>query len=106
MKQNLRESVSALVRQVPEGRVTTYGAVARAMGSPGLARAVGNALCRNGDSRVPCWRVVNAQGRLAPHYGVGGPDIQRLLLEAEGVEVTDGRVDLDKYGYFFPTDKT
>ena len=97
----MKDKVFALVRSVPAGRVTTYGAIARVLGNPGLARAVGNALHRNDDPAVtPCWRVVNARGRLAPHYGIGGPEMQRLFLEAEGVRVSpDGFVDLAEYGW-------
>ena len=101
---NLREKVYTLVRAVPRGRVTTYGAIARALGNPGLARAVGNALHQNDDAFLtPCWRVVNAQGRLAASYGIGGPAMQRAFLEEDGVEVSpEGVVDLERYGYFFP----
>ena len=100
---SLREKVYALVRSVPEGRVTTYGDIARALGNRGLARAVGNALHRNDDAFVtPCWRVLNHKGHLASNYGLGGPEMQRRFLEAEGIEVSpDGFVDLTKYGYFF-----
>ena len=101
--ENLKEKVYALVRSVPRGRVTTYGDIARALGNRGLARAVGNALHRNDDpAGTPCWRVVNARGRLAPHYGIGGPEMQRQFLENEGIEVSpDGYVDLSVYGYSF-----
>jgi len=101
--EDLKEQVYALVRSVPEGHVTTYGDIARALGNRGLARAVGNALHRNDDPfYTPCWRVLNHRGRLAPNFGIGGPEMQRRFLEADGIEVSpDGFVDLDKYGYFF-----
>ena len=100
---NLKENVYALVRAVPTGRVTTYGAIARSLGNPGLARAVGNALHQNDDAfYTPCWRVLNAKGHLAANYGIGGPEMQRRFLEEDGIEVSpDGFVDLQKYGYFF-----
>lgn len=99
----MNEQVYALVRAIPAGRVTTYGAIARALGNPGLARAVGNALHKNDDAfYTPCWRVLNAKGRLAASYGIGGPEMQRRFLENDGIEVSpDGYVDLDRYGYFF-----
>ena len=100
---SFREQVYTLVRAVPEGRVTTYGDIARALGNRGLARAVGNALHRNDDAfSTPCWRVLNHRGHLASNYGIGGPEMQRRFLEADGIQVSpDGFVDLDKYGYFF-----
>ena len=101
--EDLKEQVYALVRSVPEGHVTTYGDIARALGNRGLARAVGNALHRNDDAfYTPCWRVLNHKGHLASNYGIGGPEMQRRFLEEDGIEVTpDGYVDLQKYGYFF-----
>lgn len=101
--ENLKERVYALVRSVPEGHVTTYGDIARALGNRGLARAVGNALHQNDDAfYTPCWRVLNHKGHLASNYGIGGPEMQRRFLEAEHIEVSpDGFVDLNKYGYYF-----
>lgn len=103
MNDGLKEKVYALVRAVPPGHVTTYGAIGLALGNPGLARAVGNALHKNTDPvYIPCWRVVNAQGHLASNFGIGGPEMQRQFLEADGIEVSeDGYVDLKKYGWFF-----
>ena len=102
--ENFKQQVYALVRSVPAGRVTTYGDIARALGNPGLARAVGNALHQNDDAfATPCWRVLDRRGRLAAHYGLGGPALQRQFLQADGVEVSpDGVVDLAVYGWFFP----
>ena len=101
--ETLKQQVYALVRSVPAGRVTTYGAIARRLGNPGLARAVGNALHQNDDAfYTPCWRVLNHKGHLASNYGVGGPEMQRQFLENEGIEVSpDGYVDLSVYGYSF-----
>ena len=92
------EKIYAAVQQIPYGQVATYGQVAAMAGNGGAARAVGNALHRNPDPGViPCHRVVNAQGRLAPHFAFGGDAEQQRRLEAEGVEVIDRRVDLKKY---------
>ena len=86
------------VLQIPCGRVATYGQVATLAGNGRAARVVGNALHVNpAPGVIPCHRVVNAQGRLAPHFAFGGVDEQRRMLEAEGVEVIDGYVDLEKY---------
>ena len=86
------------VKRIPYGRVATYGQVAAAAGDRKMARAVGNALHRNPDpDNIPCFRVVNAKGELAGEFAFGGPGEQAGLLEAEGVEVTDGRVDLGRF---------
>ena len=86
------------VRQIPRGRVATYGQIAAMAGNGGAARAVGNALHVNPQPGViPCHRVVNAQGRLAPHFAFGGDAEQQRLLEAEGVTVRDHHVDLREF---------
>jgi O-6-methylguanine DNA methyltransferase len=86
------------VKQIPYGRVATYGQIAEMAGDRKMARAVGNALHRNLDPEgIPCYRVVNAKGELAGEFAFGGSWKQGELLMAEGVEVTDGRVDLKKY---------
>ena len=65
-----------------------------------MARAVGNALHKNPDpSKIPCHRGVNAKGELAGTYAFGGAGKQAEILEAEGVEVTDGRVSLERFGW-------
>lgn len=91
------ESVYDVVRQIPLGRVATYGQVARMVGRPRNARFVGFALHANPEPGViPCHRVVFKDGRLAPGFAFGGPDEQRRLLEEEGVTFTDdGRVRMN-----------
>ena len=87
------------VKSIPKGKVATYAQVAKMAGNPKMQRAVGNALHKNPDEfGIPCYRVVNAKGFLADEFVFGGPGIQKKRLEAEGVEVKDGRVDLEKYG--------
>ena len=89
-----------LLLAVPRGKVVTYGTLAEMMGNRGFARAVGNALHKNPDGeKYPCYKVVNAKGQLAPAFVFGGIDEQKRRLEAEGIEVKDGRVDLEKYEY-------
>lgn len=95
---NFFDRVYAYVRTVPCGKVVTYGQVAAAIGSPRCARQVGWALHVNPEPGViPCHRVVNREGRLAPAFAFGGEEVQARLLEEEGVTVTDGYVDLEKY---------
>ena len=87
------------VKKIPRGKVATYGQVAEMAGDKKMARAVGNALHKNPDPEgIPCYRVVNAKGELAGEFAFGGEGAQRKLLEADGIVVTNGRVDLKKYG--------
>ena len=90
----------ALVRQIPEGRVASYGQIARMLGEPRRARFVGFAMHGSPGMAggVPCHRVVFKDGSLAPGFAFGGPDVQRDMLEAEGVGfLADGRVDMARY---------
>ena len=90
--------IYAYVSRVPVGKVVTYGQVAAAVGAPRCARQVGWALHQNPrPGEIPCHRVVNRQGRLAPAFAFGGTDAQARLLAAEGVTVRDGYVDLNVY---------
>lgn len=99
---DFQSEVLNAVKLVPEGKVTTYGAIALLLGMPKAARAVGNALHNNpAPIVVPCHRVVNGQGRLAKNFGFGGSATQARLLETEGVTVKDDKVDLKIYGWFF-----
>lgn len=93
------QKVYEIVRQIPKGKVTTYGHIARLLGSPRSSRIVGYALHINPEPMMtPCHRVVNREGRLAPGFAFGGPDVQRQLLKQEGVEVDENNcVDLKKY---------
>ena len=87
------------VKRIPKGHVATYGQVAEMAGDRKMARAVGNALHRNPDPEgIPCFRVVNSKGELAGEFAFGGSGAQARLLEADGIEVVDGKVDLTKYG--------
>lgn len=147
---SLELKIYALVRQIPAGKVATYGQIAALAGDAHLARFVGNVMHKNpapfielarqagfrdgsavqadpaalsgqtvhlGQSAqedpaalsrpaaapadfapVPCHRVVSSSGRMGANFGLGGPAIQAAMLRLEGVEVTDGRVDLAKFG--------
>ena len=87
------------VKRVPRGKVATYAQIALMSGHVGAARAVGNALHLNPYfGIVPCHRVVNAQGRLAPDFAFGGIDEQKRMLAGEGVKVSDdGIVNLERF---------
>ena len=87
------------VKRIPKGKVATYGKVAEMAGNKKMSRAVGNALHKNPDpENIPCFRVVNSKGELASEFAFGGMGEQRKLLDAEGIEVKDNKVDLSKYG--------
>ena len=95
-----RERVLNVVRAVPEGRVTTYGHVALLAGEPGAARQVGYILHGVKEhENIPWQRVINAQGAIST-YKVGAGDLQKALLESEGI-VFDlkGRCDLKRFGW-------
>lgn len=105
------ERVYRLVRQVPPGKVTSYGAIARMLGHPRAARTVGWALHSlppsvppgGGDERggdVPWQRVINSQGRISTSCREHSAELQRTLLEAEGVEFDEhGYVDWERFGW-------
>jgi len=96
------ERIYEVVKKIPRGRVATYGQVAMLAGNPRWARVVGYALHNNPDnSKIPCHRVVNREGRVASGFAFGGSNVQRELLEKEGVVFEpDGHIDLDKFGIF------
>ncbi len=93
------EKIYEQVRKIPRGKVATYGQIAMLAGNPRWARAVGYALHSNPDpDGIPCYRVVNRFGGLAPAFAFGGEDRQAELLRADGIEVReDNTVDLEKY---------
>ena len=95
------ERVYEVIKQIPKGKVVTYGQVAYALGCPRAARQVGYALHVNPQPKIiPCHRVVNRFGRMAPAFAFGGEEVQAQLLREEGVEVKeDFTVDLSKYLY-------
>lgn len=83
-------------KQIPKGRVATYAEIARAIGSPNSARAVGNALNRNPFPEVPCHRVVRSGGVVGGYAHGGGAKARRLAME--GVAITSGKIDLAIFG--------
>ena len=98
---NFYQRVALVVSQIPTGRLTTYGQIALLCGMPRRARQVGYALGKGlawwQGNPPPAHRVVNHQGFLSGNAAFDGQ--QQLLLEQEGIVVTDGRVDLKKYGW-------
>ncbi len=98
LEPNFFARVYALVRHVPRGRVVTYGQIARALGAPSAARAVGWAM-RECPDDVPWHRVVNARGEISLRPTTGYHE-QRARLAEEGVRLDrTGRIDLTRYGW-------
>ena len=92
--QGFFQKVYQVVRQIPYGRVTSYGAIAEYLGSKGSARMVGWAM--NGShhqpDNIPAHRVVNRNGLLTGKVHFGGGDVMKQLLESEGIEVKEDRI--------------
>ncbi len=93
-----QKQVLEFLLTIPRGKVVTYGQIADALGCPGAARAVGNALHNNPDGdKYPCYKVVNSKGELSGRFAFGGIMIQQERLEVEGIVVEHNRVDLNTY---------
>ncbi|OYQ43799.1 MGMT family protein [Flavobacterium aurantiibacter] len=87
------ERVYAVVRQIPEGRVSTYGAIAKCLGSAKSARVVGYAMnAAHNLPNVPAHRVVNRIGLLTGKHHFPGSNLMQQLLENEGIRVVDNQV--------------
>jgi methylated-DNA-protein-cysteine methyltransferase-like protein len=102
------QQVYGVVRRVPSGRVITYGWIARLLGDPRKAREVGWAMAAASQTRppLPAHRVINFRGELSGGPAFGGYEVQRGLLEAEGIVfLPNGRVDLDVYLWLPEHDK-
>lgn len=95
---NSFELIYKQVKRIPKGKVATYGMIAALAGNGNWSRVVGYALHVNpSQGEVPCHRVVNRYGGTSPAFAFGGKDIQRELLEKEGVVFRgDGTVDMEK----------
>lgn len=97
------DNVYDVARQIPAGRVTSYGAIASYLGTKGSSRMVGYAMQAAGAANppVPAHRVVNRQGLLTAKFHFGGDTMQRLL-EAEGIKVKDDQVQDFKSVFWDP----
>lgn len=97
---NYFTKVYNLVSKVPKGKVTTYGAISKAVGVD--PRIIGFALHSNKDPKnIPCHRVINSKGEISSGYAFGGLNAQKNILKKEGIKFNkQGKVDLVKFGYF------
>ena len=94
----MKEKVYRYLQSIPKGKVVTYGMIAEYLGNKKLSRVVGNILHINADGeKYPCYKVVNAKGKLSSNYKFGGIEEQKKRLESDGIEVTNYHVDLEKY---------
>ena len=92
------DKIYEVVKQIPRGKVATYGQIAALAGNPRASQVVGWALHGNPDpDNIPCHRVVNRFGGLTDAFAFGGKDEQKFYLEQEGVEVEGYKVDLEKF---------
>lgn len=96
---NTFEKIYQQVKKIPRGKVATYGLIAELAGNRHWSQVVGYALHANPDpDNIPCYRVVNRFGETSQSFAFGGSDIQRKMLEQDGVEFnSDGKVDLSIY---------
>ena len=102
-EKNTFEKIYDVVKQIPKGQVASYGQVAALAGNRRWARVVGYALHVNPDEEhIPCYRVVTKDGNVSPAFAFGGANRQIELLEAEGVEFSDGHVVMEKYQWETP----
>ncbi len=104
-KSDFFEQVWQVVELIPSGKVTSYGAIARYLGSPQASRTVGYAMNASHASTVhiPAHRVVNRNGLLTGKHWFGGPDVMQQLLENEDIKVIDDKIiDFEKH-FWDPT---
>ena len=103
-EQSVFERIYNVVKKIPEGRVATYGQVALAAGNPRWARVVGYALhCNPDPENIPCYRVVNREGRVSPAFVFGGMNVQIEMLKADGVRFLD-ETHVDMLNFCMETD--
>ena len=103
MNQSAFEKIYEVVKQIPYGQVATYGQIAAIAGNKRWARVVGYALHANPNpDEIPCYRVVNKEGKVSDAFAFGGVNRQVALLKAEGVEFIDGHVDMKRYQWERP----
>ncbi len=85
-KETFAEKVYSIVKKIPKGETRTYKEVAWAIGKPSAFRAVGTALSKNTDPRVPCHRVIRSDGKIGEYNQINGPSKRELLIK-EGVSL-------------------
>ncbi len=96
--------VYQVVKQIPPGRITSYGAIAKYLGSPGAARMVGWAMnaCRSHHEFIPAHRVLNRNGLLTGKHHFDNPNAMKQMLEAEGLKLDGDQVANFKEKFWDP----
>lgn len=107
MEQSFYEQVFEVARLVPKGRVTSYGAIAKALGAGGSARMVGYAMSTAGlaHPKVPAHRVVNSSGLLTGKFHFSPPERMQELLEQEGIIVVNDKIKDFKKVFWNPLEE-
>lgn len=102
------DRIYAVVRQIPSGKVATYGQVAELAGLMGKPRVVGYALYKVApEDEIPWQRVINAKGEISTSaFRDGSDDLQRVILEDEGIEFEGNKINLSKYRWRPPLEMT
>ncbi len=100
---NTFDKIYEVVKKIPKGQVATYGQVAALAGNRHWSRVVGYALHANpNEEEIPCYRVVTKDGRVSPAFAFGGENVQRRLLEEDGVEFENDHVVMERYQWDTP----
>jgi len=104
MEQSFYDQVYEIVRLIPKGRVTSYGAIAKSLGAGGSSRLVGYAMnnAHGLSPKIPAHRVVNRNGLLTGKFHFATPDLMQQLLENEGLTITDNKIQNFKTHFWDP----
>ncbi|WP_165022736.1 MGMT family protein [Dysgonomonas sp. ZJ279] len=106
-KASFIQAVYDIVKTIPSGRATSYGAVAKAIGYPNLSRMVGRVMseCDSAKTGIPAFRVVNSQGILSGKDAFGSSGEMQKMLESEGVTIVNDRIKNWKAIFWDPMDE-
>lgn len=98
-EKTFKDSVFEKTKLISKGKVTTYKIIALVIGEPRAMRAIGNALNKNCNPKIPCHRVIRSDGRIGGYNK--GAEVKKKLLVKEGVKIEQNKVNLKKYLYKF-----
>lgn len=104
-KDSFKQGVYDIVKYIPHGRATSYGAIAKAVGYPNLSRMVGKIMAGCSEKNIPAHRVVNSQGILSGKDAFGSSGEMQKLLEAEGITVKNDRIENWKKVFWNPLEE-